>query len=201
MRKFAPILLACLFITFCAVVRADAQIPFDITSGSFTITNTTLGSSGGPFTLSGPSTVLRGVVTNGNWTPGNCTPCLAGNSLSVNSVYSGESSIRSSKIVVNTFEENGYTYNGTLNFIGEPITVPHRYSRLPFRISQRVTLNGMLQIWPPNQTGEPKYISNFQLTGTVTLTLRFNGYWMGRPMYRVMSATYDFPPPSGSSKQ
>jgi hypothetical protein len=201
MRKFAPILFAALFIAFCAVVRADGQTPFTITSGSLTINNTTLGSSGGQFTLNGPNTVLRGWVTNGNWTPGNCTPCLAGNSLSVNSLYSGESSIRPSKTIVNTFEEDGFSYSGTLSIIGEPITVPRRYSRLPFRISQRVTLNGFLTIWPTNNTGLPKYTSSFQLTGTVTLTLKFNGYWMGTPMYRVMSAMYEFPPPAGRTAE
>ncbi len=202
MRRFAPILLAALFITFCAVVRADGQTPFTITSGSFTINNTTLEFSGGPFTLRGPTSVLRGWVTEGNWTPGSCTPCLAGNSLSVNSLYSGGSSIRPTKTIVNAFDEDGFSYSGTLDITGEPVVVPRRYSRLPFRISQRVTLNGSLTMWLPNYNGFPKYTSNFQLTGTVTLTLKFTGYWTnGTPMYRVMSAMYEFPPPAARTAE
>lgn len=199
MRRLAPLVSLLLLMFFCASAHAQASLEVD--RGTITFTGSGADPEG-QFRLAGPQLLtLVGGLREGNFNP-TCLPCVGGQQLFLRSLFNGSSSIRPGSLSTGS-ETRGVFYEGELNFDSDLVTLPTRYSRLPFSIVVPVTLTGVIRVHGSNpffNTNNLLYVVPIQLHGTATLTLRPYGInpVNGKPNYMFKGLSYEFSPPAES---
>jgi hypothetical protein len=197
MRRLAPFVSLLFLLLVGSSARAQESVVID--RGSITFTGSGADPSG-QFQLEGPQMLtLTGGLREGNFNP-SCLPCVAGQQLFVRSVFNGSSSIRAGWLSTAS-ETRGVFYEGQLNFDSDLVTLPTRYSRLPFSVVVPVTLTGVIRVHgtdPFVNSNNLLFVVPIQLHGTATLKLRPYGInpTNGKPFYTFKGLSYDFPPPA-----
>lgn len=210
MKKLIPALFAVLFL-FISLITVKAQnesIDINLERAVFNIENLSAG-GGGPFVFSGSNSSLVGTVREGYLGPAQCNPCLSGNQIYLNSVYAGELSIMGGHPgMVNGTLYNTVYYSGSLNLSSNPVTIPNRFNRAKFTLTQPATLTGVINGYPANIFNTPApmiFTSQLNLNGTVTVTLVPTGRMMlpdgARQTFRIVSVKYDFSTASNISRE
>ncbi len=192
MRRHAPLLALLLVLFISPVVAAQSAID----RGKVTFTGSVVPS--GQFTFEGPQLLtLTGGLRDGFTSP-NCSPCIGGQEIRVLNLFSGDQSMRAGTLTTGS-ESRPVYFAGTLAFNSPPVTLPIRHSRVPFKIIVPIVLNGDLQIHSSNPfiNGEGLlFVFPIHLQGTATLTFKTTVLHQdGRPFYKFMGATYEFPAP------
>ncbi len=187
---FRAISLALLLTCLTCVLDARADT-VTINSGSATVG----GTLGGTFSLGGNGFQIGGGLTNG---PGSCSPCLAGEKISVGNINLG-SDLRSGPANIGGISHEKLFYSGFLQF-SAGIVVPNTSSNL-FTVTTPFLLTGSMQGCKDSsgalglcQPGDLAF--NYFLTGqgTATITMMsFESAVFGR-LYEIQSVRYDFAP-------
>ncbi|MBV9958382.1 MAG: hypothetical protein JO360_08175 [Acidobacteria bacterium] len=197
MRKLAPFFAA--FLLLAAAQLAAAQdttvphIPLGLEQARVTFSGGSVDPIGN-FTFAGNGMTLTGWLTEGAFSP-QCLPCQGGDEISIRTTYSGEQSIRAGTLTINGVSRDVY-YAGAMVFDGNRVTLPTRYSRLPFTVTFPITLQGHLQVHrfnPFNNSTGLLFELPLKLHGTARLTLSVQSIspLNGRPFYRFRGLSYE----------
>ena len=196
MRKLAPFFAA--FLLLAATQLATAQDSIPNTPRGLEEAHITFTGSGidprGLFAFEAGGLTLTGELREGNFSP-ECTPCEGGTEINVRTSYSGEQSIRAGTLTINGATRDVF-YAGALVFDGNRVTLPTRYSRLPFTVTFPINLQGHLQVHRFNPFSNPSgllFELPVKLQGTARLTLSVMGInpLNGRPLYRFRGMSYE----------
>ncbi len=174
--------------------RADALA---ITNGSLSVT----GLSGGPvFSFGGEGLSVRGGGEEGNVGAWRCSPCKAGDQISLNSIFAGEATLGSGPATVGGLDYARLYYAGQLSFQGT-LVIPSIDSS-SFSITAPFTLSGNLigcDQNPFTSNCPPGPIFSTTLSGQGVAVLQLSSYFdafVGRRLYEFRSLTYNFQPPA-----
>jgi hypothetical protein len=191
MRRHAPLLALLLVLLICPVVAAQTAIDRgQITFSAFS------SSPRGEFRFEGPQmmTVIGG-LREGLFFP-TCDPCTGGQLVTIGGIYTGDSSFFHGTLTTGS-ETRPVYFAGNLHFYSSQMTMPTRYSRLPFTLVVPITAEGNLQVHGTNP-----FISGINLLfdfpvnlhGKATVTFKLRGILpLGQPFYDVVRASYEFP--------
>jgi hypothetical protein len=188
MRRHAPLLALLLLLLTSPVVTAQR----DIDRGTVNFTSSFL--PVGQFRFEGPQLALTGGLQDGLFTP-ECGPCTGGQPISIRSVYEGEGSYQRGTLTTSGATSDVY-FDGSLHFDGPMLTLPIRYSRLPFRITVPMTVQGILRVHKSSPISQSTlmFVIPVNLIGNATVTFRTMSIdSFGRPIYQRIGTTYEFP--------
>ena len=188
MRKLTRII-PLLFLFICTVLvveaRADSIV---ITGGSASVGNFV----GGPFTLVGGGSVVRGGF---NFGPSSCSPCRAGETVSLNTFNSGLD-LRSGAATVNGASYAQLHYDGFLRFDANLVS-PNESSSMITVTTPFLFTGSLLGCTTSTITGcrPENFVFSSLLTGQGLATAVFTGFASptGR-LYSLHSVTYTFGP-------
>jgi hypothetical protein len=197
LRRFVRLLFpAVLLLTVCLMpgdARADG---LTVDGGSLSIS----GPNRGPvfsFTGQGMSVSNRGGDA-GNVSASGCSPCTQGQSVNLNSLFSGELTLGSGPAVVNGISYSQMYYTGTLSFQGATIIVPNSDETI-LNITAPFTLTGNMSGYLQNPFSNPAVnpVFSTMLDGQGTVLLQLSSYFdtaLGQRLYSFRSLTYNFSP-------
>lgn len=193
MKRLATFL-ALLFLFGPAV---PAQSGTDVTAqptingGDVTFTSSFSTFPKGQFRFEGPHVNLIGELRADIFRP-SCGPCWAGQQVSFGAQMSFGTDCLSGTVRIDNIEYK-VDFDSSLNLISPSVTLPIRYSRLPFKVSVPVTAQGNLKAFAHN-TNNLLFTFPVKLSGTATLTFQLENFSpSGLPFYKVKLATFVFP--------
>jgi hypothetical protein len=186
LARLLPALLvfACFFST---EVRADT---ISVTYGSLSATR-----SNTMFSFAGQSLAVSGRGDEGGVLATFCSPCKAGDTVSLNGNFYGGSTLGSGPATVNgTHYDRLYYESGELRFVGSIIVPPTDSSLI--NITAPFSFSGYLSGWlNPNDPGTAVFSSTLTGQGIATLQLStFFDQSLGTRLYSFQNITYDFQP-------
>jgi hypothetical protein len=189
--KKLPLLPVALFfsvLVFAPQARADAVV---ITSGSLFATH-----SSSHFSFAGQGLSVSSTGGDSGSISGRCGLCFAGDVLSLEGTFSGESTLNSGSATVGGVFYPQLYYTGTLNFAGSLILPPDSPSLVtltaPFTFTG--TLHGFLENPVIGPTGSPVLSSTLSGQGVVTVEMSSGTAPWPQRFYVFHSITYNFQP-------
>jgi hypothetical protein len=169
-RLAALAALVCCFDSIPAFVRAD---PITITGGALTATGV-FGST--TFILTGKGFAVAGGREPGSADPSGCSPCVAGDIVSFNGQFAGESTLGSGPAILNGLAYSKLFYAGRLGFEGGEVEFPGGSSTVnlvsPFALS--------------SDPGDPSFLQGFLdefLQGTPVFSVALAGQGVATATY------------------
>ena len=184
MSKILVVLSALCLLALAPSVKAD---PLVVTSGSLTV-----GTLGTPqYSFAGLNFSVTGTGGDFGATPA-CSPCQAGDLISMNSLFVG-SSLGLGSLTVNGAAFNNMIFGGVFEFTASPILIPAATTDIS--LTSLFTFSGSLLVCPLEvgslNCGPSTQVFSAQFVGQgiATLQLRFN---QGVPIFDLKSVTYNF---------
>jgi hypothetical protein len=188
MSKIIISLCAFVMLAITPSVRAD---PIVITSGSISLP----GAFGGTFySLTGQNFSINGAGEGGFSSARNCTPCLGGSSLGVNTVITGDG-LGSATVIINGMTFQGLSIRGNLQLGGGGFTVPAVLTNVTLTsgFSLSASIFGCPGPQLPCDPANAVFSTTLQGSGTATLKLLFSGVNAnGTPLFFFQSLVYHF---------
>jgi len=178
----ALVIFACIF---SFEVRADT---ISVTYGSLSATG-----SSTVFSFAGQSLAVSGVGDEGGVLATSCSPCRAGDTVSLNSNFYGGSTLGSGPATVNgTHYDRLYYESGALLFVGSIIVPPTDSSLI--NVTAPFSFSGYLSGWL-NRNDPGTAVFSSTLVGQGIATLRLSSFFdqnRGQRLYSFQNITYDF---------
>ena len=171
---------------------ADVTAQSTIDKGEVTFTSSFSTFPIGQFRFEGPQMSLIGGLRADFFHP-QCGPCLPGQQVSIGAQLSFGTGYLPGTVTIGNADYDVY-FDSSLDLHSSSVTLPIRYSRLPFRVSATVTAQGTLKAYASPQPNTLLFTFPVKLNGTATLTLQVEGFNpSGQPFYKVKLATFVFP--------
>jgi len=188
--KLSPAFLLCALLLLPSTAQADSVV---INEGSLHVTSNitarfSFGNSGQGFAVSnGASSTDSGNLLA-------CSPCVAGQTMSINAYFAGESILGSGAATVGGVNYSRLFYAGGVRLTGNPVIIPFDTSPL-VTITVPFTLSGVLDGYETSMLNRPAIFS-MMLNGQGTATLVLSSYFTGccGQLYDFRSITYNFSP-------
>jgi hypothetical protein len=191
MRKSTALLSVLLLL--CCASLASAQIRDIEAVNGGTIAISQLSFPNATYDFVSHGTVIHGNIPSGDGVARpSCAPCVAGQDVQIDGQFFSE---KMGSLTVNGVTRNMYI-RSQLILNGGSLTIPHRFSRLPFTITVPATVTGRLTGFDRNpfvgDPGPPLFTTSVNLQGTVTLTLKLGFFSLGSARYSVKNIVYNF---------
>lgn len=188
MSKIIIGLCAFVMLAMTPSVRAD---PIVITSGSVSLVGAFFGTT---YSLNGENFSINGGGDGGFSAARNCTPCLGGSTLGVNTVIIGNG-LGSATVAINGVTFPGLTILGTLQLSGGGFTLPAALTNITLTSGFNLSASIFGCTGPPFlcTMDNAVFSTTLQGSGTATLQLIFSGLnASGDSLFFFQSLTYNF---------
>lgn len=180
----ALLVFACVF---SSEVRADT---IGITGGSLSATRTST-----TFSFAGQGLAASGRGEEGGVLATFCSPCMAGDTVSLNSNFVGGSTLGSGPAIVNgIYYDRLYYESGDLRFVGSIIVPPTDSSLI--NVTAPFSFSGNLSGWL-NRIDPGTAVFSSTLSGSGIATLQLSTFFdqsRGQRLYSFQNVTYNFQP-------
>jgi hypothetical protein len=187
--KLSPAFLICTFLFLPSTAQADSVL---INDGSvragFSSMVFSFGNTGQGFAVSNV-----GSLTDGGGLS-RCSPCAAGQTISINSSFAGEYGLGYGAATVGGVNYSRVYYTGRIRFAANLITIPFDNSPL-VTITVPFTMSGFIDGYATQAVNTPP-IFDMEINGHGLATLVLSSYFVPGfgQLYDFRSVTYDFSP-------